>query len=466
MGETRNKAALRGKITLRGTLHLESPLRIGSGEQGSKEADIYVLKDKENRPFIPGSSLAGVLRSAFGDTELTALVFGSEHLGSGDEQQILQSSLAVQDVILSQAEIILRDNVRIDADTGTAVRGAKFNYEAVSAGAEGELFLTLTIREFQAEKITALQEAADNLARSLTMGISLGSLTSKGFGRAYCREIKICRYDFTNPEAVQAYLKGMSFDEISICRQNREYSPKDFVIEAKFSLNGSLLIRQIPNEAVGEMQLVSEQMKGKNSEGKPCFVIPGTSVKGVLRHQAEKILRYFDEERAEGKLNSLMGSPAEQKSRFIVEEVYIDKELVRQEFQTRNKIDRFTGGTISGHLFTEKPIWQISPWQDNGEGKPWRREKVPAVLEIRYHIKDCAPWEAGLALFLLRDLSLGRIALGGGKAVGRGTLTGCSANIYFDNMTWMLDGNGKVQGDRAEELAEKLHEYGLAMMED
>ena len=54
------------KIVFTGTLQLDSPLMIGSGTETEKrknEADIHVLKDKLERPFIPGTSLAGVLRS-------------------------------------------------------------------------------------------------------------------------------------------------------------------------------------------------------------------------------------------------------------------------------------------------------------------------------------------------------------------------------------------------------------------
>ena len=60
-------------------------------------------------------------------------------------------------------------------------------------------------------------------------------------------------------------------------------------------------------------------------------------------------------------------------------------------------------------------------------------------------------WEAGLALFLLKDLCTGNIAIGGEKSIGRGTLKGEKATIRFANKTWELDEKGTVvQGDAAE----------------
>ncbi|MCP4425757.1 MAG: CRISPR-associated RAMP protein, partial [Chloroflexi bacterium] len=53
-----------GRLQIIGELELQTPLRIGSG--GGDEtsiADIAVVKDAMGRPYIPGSSFKGVLRS-------------------------------------------------------------------------------------------------------------------------------------------------------------------------------------------------------------------------------------------------------------------------------------------------------------------------------------------------------------------------------------------------------------------
>ncbi len=53
-----------GRLTIRGELELHTPLRIGGGGGGDMGlADIAVVKDTLGRPYIPGSSFKGVLRS-------------------------------------------------------------------------------------------------------------------------------------------------------------------------------------------------------------------------------------------------------------------------------------------------------------------------------------------------------------------------------------------------------------------
>ena len=86
------------------------------------------------------------------------------------------------------------------------------------------------------------------------------------------------------------------------------------------------------------------------------------------------------------------------KSRFIVSESYISPQNVSEVEHARNKIDRFTGGTLQGALFKTKPVYQ--------------RIDTP-TLKVHFEINDAKNFEAGRALFLLRDLWLGKIAIGG-----------------------------------------------------
>ena len=48
-------------------IQLESPLNVASGEEEWTDAD--VLRDFEGNPFVPGTSLAGAMRSYIGEKE-------------------------------------------------------------------------------------------------------------------------------------------------------------------------------------------------------------------------------------------------------------------------------------------------------------------------------------------------------------------------------------------------------------
>jgi len=56
-------ASIKGKVVIQGELHLKSPMIIGSGQD--EFADIEVIKDCEGNPFIPATSLTGVIRHFF-----------------------------------------------------------------------------------------------------------------------------------------------------------------------------------------------------------------------------------------------------------------------------------------------------------------------------------------------------------------------------------------------------------------
>ena len=57
-----NNSSVIGKILIRGELVLKSPLLIGDGEGETSDnfKDIHVQKNQDNKPFIPGTSFAGL----------------------------------------------------------------------------------------------------------------------------------------------------------------------------------------------------------------------------------------------------------------------------------------------------------------------------------------------------------------------------------------------------------------------
>src|SRR5260370_42237672 len=92
---SRTELKLIGKLILQGELQCETGLHIGAGK-GSLEiggADNPVVKDAYGRPYIPGSSLRGKLRSLLeqssGLTVASELVYLSKR--KGQEVRIHQS---------------------------------------------------------------------------------------------------------------------------------------------------------------------------------------------------------------------------------------------------------------------------------------------------------------------------------------------------------------------------------------
>ena len=428
------------KIVFKGTLQLDSPLVISSGteaENRKNEADIQILKDKLERPFIPGTSLAGVLRDWLSrqDAGLTDCLFGFVDKKVNNREEV-QSAVAISDVILEDTVITVRDGVSIDTYTGTGIKGRKYDYEALERGARGKFSMTLTVREYQERMIPSLEQVICCLADRLYTGLRVGALTTKGFGQVSVPDVTAYHYDFKNKRSVMDWLQKKPSSKQYKGRRLEEYTADSFVVDGEFALRTSLLVRdQNVNEKEGKSGLNAVPMKSRNA-----YLVPGTSLKGVLRHHAEKILDIVGKPAV--LLDGLMGYANEKenkgrKSRFIVNETYFT-EGVRESEQPRIRIDRFTGGTMEGALFTNKALWQ-------------KKEGVP-VLKLHFEISGCKDWEAGLALFLLKDLWCGKVALGGEKSIGRGALQGYSATIAFKGKHYAIGPNGNIVEGSREEL--------------
>lgn len=456
---TKTRAKILQKIVFEGKLQLDSPLMIGSGtetEQRTNEADIHILKDKRERPFIPGTSLAGVLRDwmASKNEQAAKYLFGfitkkqkAAEKGKMDTDPDLQSAVAVSDVILEDAIMTVRDGVHIDTYTGTGIKGHKYDYEVVERGTKGNFYMVITVRVALAEKLPAIEELCRKLADRLFTGIQAGALTTKGFGAISVPDITINFYNFhskdivKNKENVKCWLLKQPTATPYKGKKFIEDDTKTFAVDAQFALRSSLLIRdQDVDETIGDAKLTAKPMESKGD-----YLIPGTSLKGVLRHQAVKILDVLN--KPESLLDDLMGYTKSEdhdnnkKGRFIVSETYIKKDNVTEYLQTRNRIDRFTGGTIESALFTNRVLRQTKPGM---------------AFIIHYEIKNCEEWEAGLALLLLKDLWTGKITIGGEKSIGRGMLQGISATISFKGKHFEIN---REEEDGIEKLKISSEDY-------
>ena len=474
--ERRSDASLRMKYVIRGNIVLDSPLIIGAGPVAAEEElDQRILRTAEKKyPLIPGTALAGVLRSILNAQRVSATDWKNNkedvavrHIfGDIDGSDAAQSALEIADIVLQKrtGQLAKRDGVAIDPYTGAGIEGRKYDYEILdrdgkttASGGQAELILTVRDGMDSDEAETAAKWLTDTLRG----GISIGAMTAKGFGRVSFPDACYVVYDFGKPEAAGAWMDylGRAYGWIDIADWKEDAKKKGLAcynakkatslpvgmlkITLHAKLRTSLLVRK------GEMDVTDGDKKiQRHLKSLDDYVIPGTSVKGVLRSHGGYILRsLLPTDKAEELLQGLMGfaksdqpsSKGAIKSRFVVDEVYISPNEVNAKEQNRTRIDRFTGGTIDRALFKEEPLWQ------KGEETP---------VHLSFSIEHCAKWEAGFALLLLRDIWLGDVAFGGDVSVGRGTLQGVRADIQYrqgedEPVKWTVTNNGQdVDGDR------------------
>ena len=471
-----NTAQITGRAVITGELVLESPLLIGSGEGGDDrggDQDIHVLKDRDGRAFIPGTSLCGVLRDFLrahetdaaqnmkqGETRVVRQLFGL--LSEG------QSMISIDDVPLhgsghgaqtgaAMPGIVVRDGVGIDGVTGVGVDGAKYDYEAVERGARGPLRILVTRRLCHEKDWPEIYNNLLLLLEKMQQGISLGAITAKGFGKVKAENVAAGFYDFHQKEDILSWLRQsdpkpeQASDRMARNSGKRLEVLDDCIVEAAFAFRTSVIIRDYNRKernSTGKKDFNAVSLKSGNR-----YVLPGTTLKGVLRHHAEYLLQRMGLD--DGFLENLMGyskDKAKKKSRFMVDESLLDDDdtnpkngSVHAAGQTRIRIDRLTGGVMDTALMDSKPLWQ------KGNG---------AAFRLRFIIRKAEARDVGLALFLLRDLWQGRVAIGGEKSVGRGTLQGLEGVVHYRGQTYHLGENGKVADEK---LRKDLEGYAAAL---
>lgn len=430
-----NSAKIMGRYTLTGTVKLVSSLIIRAGVYNdilNDTVDDIVVTYHDGQPFIPGTSLAGVLRQTIQDilSDADNVLFGSI-----DEHKGTQSALQINDIPLKNTNISVRDGICIDDVLGVTKDGAKYDFEVIESGAYGTLRIDCVVRECHQNQVDIIEEALKILANLLKNGISIGARTVNGFGRIASEDISLEHYDFTKPESVQDWLLRKSGATITI-PEAPIVAKRDLIINMDCYLEDTILIKSIFEAGWEDKSLT--------------LFIPGTSVKGVLHHQCVRILNVL--ERGSTMTDKLFGysndkTKKSHKGRVLVNEVYFGTTYTQEE-QHRIRVDRFTGGVMNGALFTDHPL-------RNTKG-----EKLTFPLHIR--IKDCTDSEAGLAMLLVKDLMTGQVTMGANRTIGCGRIRGNSVTIHYNDESYVIDASGKVitgQVETLESLVQSLHQY-------
>lgn len=453
-GHHANYRSVTHRLYISGYLTLLSPAHFGSGQvRGDALVDMSLLIDADaNIPLIPGTTIAGALRNylrsrlyGYNGKELSvddkqselARLFGPTR-ESGEELSDFQSMLIVDDGLSINATTTLRDGVRIDPTSNTAYideerGGAKFDVELLQPGTKFLLnFEVLLTKEMGAKSVVpALVVALEGLESGV---IHLGLRKRRGYGQCKVDGWSIRQYELGKPKQLCEWLQSPTVIEpdkqalrpirslLADFNLNTESTLPDhrcyFDVRATFSLKGSsLLIRSGFGEADNGPDMV--HLHSTDEYGNRVPVIPGTSWAGVLRHRALRIVNtikresQIEQEIVEAMFGSMpkQGQKVGTASRLIVNETPVRHGQVL--YQTRVRIDRFTGGALETALFEQAPIYGT------------------ADTEVDFHVRllDPQPHEKGLLLLLLKDLWTQDLPVGGESSVGRGRLSGLHATV-------------------------------------
>jgi len=391
---------------LKGKIKLESSAIVGSGQ--TKETDMDVITDADGRPFIPGTSFAGVLRNYaspyFDSREI-------EQLWGGKSQQSL---LCFSDLQPSENRwaLSIREGIKINPANQLAERGYLYDFQVMEKGSEFLFRIEAKLSRGNSQVECLLKKVFSCFVFLMENRIRIGAKTNVGFGEISLVDHQYYELDLANSVHLVAWLTNdlnkvgeCKLDNCSFSKNNAE---KNLYIEGTFTIRSSFIIR-----SYSEDPLAPDATSLKSGGN---FVISGTSLKGAMRGRAERILNTLggNQIKAQQILDNLFGT-GEKKGKFQVNEVELNNYNAEQ--QVRIRIDRFTGGTQAEALIEEMPVF--SP-----------RESAPEFI-IKINIEDCHDYEVGLVLLLLKDLWTGDLPIGGEKAIGRGRLQGLQAIIRY-----------------------------------
>jgi len=479
------------------TVQTKTALHVGTVAGANDVSDGLFRRNAKGQLVLPGTSIAGAIRSHL--TRLTPamtrlaprhicdVLIGTEkqdeqgkplacgcivcHLMGDirplneirdpnlplDELERLNgraSRLIVHDAILTPTKTHIRDGVGIDRTTGAAARAAsaKFDIETIPAETPVKIVLEL--------------EDADEIDKYLLNllfyewqegRLRFGGNKSRGTGVLALTDVQHTSFELNTGAGLMAFLRRNISDTLktsyTVKVSNRAYHDSYSFVPGSVQ---SWLTIEFDLQAQGFfLTNDTTQATAEGYDHKSLPFLPGSSLRGAIRSQAERIARTLVNLRVENEADFLNQCPAPNPfvtradkqngiessaarirqydsdkrtdaknydlseqlfgsvdwgSRLVVEDAILwnkdqDKPMPPDNAVWKKldfvAIDRFTGGAADGAKFDAHALWQPR-------------------FRCCLHLESPQDWEIGWLLYVLKDMIDGRVPVGFGAAKGFG----------------------------------------------
>ncbi|GGO71149.1 RAMP superfamily CRISPR-associated protein [Nonomuraea cavernae] len=293
------------RVRARGWLRTESPLHVGGLGTGPAEP-LPLAVDGLNRPYVPGTTLAGVLRdwsrgagpdaldelwgfaAARGDGGRASRVIVADALVTSD-RRLDERGLPASPLSVAQLEV--RSSVGIDRTTGAAAPEILYGRQVVPAGH----YLRLEIDVESAES-PALDEARMRaLLTALAAGeIRLGAATGRGLGVVRllddCLDLVVDRFD--SPAGLLAVLRDdatRARSLTSLGTADPELPPRRELLDIQIGWKplAPVMVRATASGLTVDTLPLTTRVDDRHL----TLVLAGSSLKGALRGHAEFVER-------------------------------------------------------------------------------------------------------------------------------------------------------------------------------
>lgn len=432
------------------TIELETAFLIGAGESDHLFDSVFVT-DATGLPSIPGESLGGVMRHALAGAEGSRNddrckeLFGFQQRDDGaasririsyahchgqdDKPVAFRTDLKEDPVLAALAAGVGRDHVRIGMHGAVDGRG-KFDELLVPAGARFTFEICLSD-----ESPVPLQELIALLAGP---DLNIGGKTRRGLGRFKVVRVKSARFDLNQktdlerlsriPVALEKAALSSELKTVDLPKPNIRPDTLHATIQLKpigtWMVGGGIPTGREPQREkdgpwdrvpLSERKIVwtrqgNQELGQVLSDEKSPFLIPGSSVKGALRHRTAFHLRRLqeiwtaEEVSEESKLfGDVRGASEGRPGCVYIGDVYLAANTPLEGLQ-HVSLDRFTQAPMDHLLYDELVLGSCQ-------------------LELKLSIHFTSESDSLLARkalsAALNDLCEGRLAFGAGRGHGR-----------------------------------------------
>lgn len=386
----------------------EGPLHIGSAIGGKEEVLIDPI---ENRPFVQASSISGVFRAYCKDVLKDSRweqLFGLNSVEN-------MSRIRFEDGYFDKnCKMEYRPHVSINRATGSvsskkikgsnSVSGQKFNMEYVGAGSE----ITFNMYLYEdTSRNDNLAELTNVILSAMKAGaLQFGGKKSNGNGVLRLTTLKKKIYKLGEESDRAAWRKLDDKDLVESTNELKQVKNEKLAYEVivEGSTENYIQIKGLAVSGTGKGAPDSQSIQNALKE----YIIPGSSLKGAIRSQMEKISDYLG---CADVIIASYGKVADSSKRGEPGNLIFSDTVIgdieandKMPIEHRIHIDKFTGGVIEKGLFSER----------NAAGD--------LKFSIQILDRNEPQKTLGLLLFALRDLAIGTMSLGSGYSIGKGII--------------------------------------------
>ncbi len=274
------------------------PAGLAPGEGGDYNT-LTIARNGIGKPVLRGTALAGAMRNAWrksllesgvlrGEIESQVSRFFGSALGSGQDDEAVESPLQVHDCVLDPGDsaVVTRTHHLRDRHLGSVADGGLFALEVCPPG-------TVTIASFVLHDSDDSPGNATRFLQTLVAvlqgGITLGGKSNRGVGRTRLHGDAIYRiYDLSRTGDYAAWL-----DDDRVWQLDPSRLPEGEPIAPATETNRSILAIELTlgiprgqDLLVGDGQGLAhdiEPQRVRGADGKPYWRLPGSTLRGLFR---------------------------------------------------------------------------------------------------------------------------------------------------------------------------------------